>query len=262
MISSPSNPQVKRIKRLRQKKYRIREEAFYIEGLRGVLSAIECDTIIESIYYSSELLTSEIALQAISDQRQKGIHCLEFSSAVFKSISTRERPVGLGAIVKNLWTSTETLDVGPRDVYVALIRVSEPGNLGAIIRSIDGAGVSGLLIVEPSVDPYHPTAVKASMGTIFSVPHCRLADVGELKQWIVEKRLHTIATSAHAIDNFRDADYRYPNVLMLGNEKEGLSKELMEMADLSVAIPMHGTASSLNLATAATVLLYELAYSK
>ena len=262
MISSTSNPRIKRIKRLRQKKYRFRERVFFIEGLRGVLSAIESEANVDTIFYSPKLLTSELAKQVISGQRQKGVHCLELTSAVFKSISTRERPVGLGAIVNNLWTDVETLSVSSDDVYVALVSVSEPGNLGTIIRSIDAAGASGLLIVDPSVDPYHPTAVKASMGTLFSVPHCQLGDVGKLQQWISENGLHTIATSARAKLSYRDVTYRFPNVLLLGNEKGGLTEAVIGAADLSVSIPMHGTASSLNLASAATVLLYELSNAK
>ena len=262
MISSTSNPQVKRVKRLRQKKYRVREQVFFIEGLRGVLSAAESRSNIDTIVYAPELLTSEFALRVISEQRRAGIHCLEMSAAVFKSISTRERPIGLGAIVNNLWTDVDTLDIGPGDFFVALINVSEPGNLGTIIRSIDAAGAAGLLIAGSSVDPYHPTAVKASMGTLFSVPHCQLASVTELRRWIDDNQVHTIATSARARQNYRDAIYPFPNVLILGNEKEGLADEILETADLSVSIPMQGTASSLNLATAATVLLYELSYSR
>jgi len=262
MISSTSNPQVKRIKRLRQKKYRVREHVFFIEGLRGVLSAVESRSKIDTIVYSSELLTSELALQVISEQKQDGIHCLEMSPAVFKSISTRERPVGLGAIVNDLWTDIKTLKISSDDVFVALINVSEPGNLGTIIRSIDASGASGLLIAGSSVDPYHPTAVKASMGTLFSVPHCQLPDIDELRRWIDDNQVHTIATSARARQSYRDATYQYPNVLILGNEKEGLTGDMLGTSDLSVSIPMHGSASSLNLATAATVLLYELSYSK
>ncbi len=227
-----------------------------------VLSAIESGAIIDTIFYSTELLTSKLAEQFISGQKQAGIRCLEVTPQVFKSISARERPVGLGAIVNNVWTDVETLTVGPDDVYVALISVSEPGNLGAIIRSIDAAGASGLLMVGPSVDPYHPTAVKASMGTLFSVPHCQLSDLRTLLHWIEENRLQSIATSAHAKLTYRDANYQFPNVLLLGNEKGGLTAEAIETADLSVSIPMHGVASSLNLATAATVLLYELSFSR
>ncbi len=227
-----------------------------------VLSAIESSANIETIFYSPELLTSKYAKQAVSGQKQAGIRCLVLTAEVFKSISTRERPVGLSAIVSNLWTDLETLTIGSDNVFVALVNVSEPGNLGTIIRSIDAAGASGLFVVGSSVDPYHPTAVKASMGTLFSVPHCQVDDLGTLQQWIDENQLHSIATSAHAKLTYHEANYRFPSVLLLGNEKGGLTAEVVETADLSVSIPMHGAASSLNLATAATVLLYELSHSK
>lgn len=261
MISSIGNPQIKRIRRLQKKKYRLREKQFFIEGLRVVLSALESGADIDALFYSSELLTSDLAEDIIRQQKSTGTLCLEVTSKVFKSISTRQHPIGLGAIVNNVWTDIESLTVGRTDIFVALFNVSDPGNLGAIFRSIDAAGASGLLLIGSSVDPYHPTAVKASMGTLFSVPHSQVVDLATLKNWINKNQLQTIATSAHAQLSYRDVDYRFPNVLLLGSEREGLPAETIEAADLRVSIPMHGVASSLNLATAATVLLYELSDS-
>jgi TrmH family RNA methyltransferase len=258
MITSSSNPLIKRIKRLRQKKYRQQEGVFFAEGLRVVLAAVEHGAAIETIVYSRELLTSKIALDMLAEQEAAGTRCEELSPRLFQTISDRDNPVGLGAIIAVRWMDLEHIEVTPNAVYVALVDVSEPGNLGAIVRTMDASGAAGLLLAGQTVDPYHPTSVKASMGTIFSVPISQVEDPQTLLGWATANSLHKIATSARAKDTYKNAKYRFPALLMLGNEGEGLSTDLLAAADVAVSIPMIGSASSLNLAVAAGILLYEL----
>lgn len=262
MITSTNNPLIKRIKRLGRKKYRRQEGAFFAEGLRVVLSAIENNATIDTIVYCDDLLTSYVAREMLAEERAAGTRCVEISAQLFRNISDRDDPVGLGAIIAANWTTVDDLSVAPDDILVALIGISEPGNLGTILRTIDAVGAAGCLLVGQTVDPYHPTAVKASMGTIFSMPICHLNDPGELLDWAMSKSLHKIATSAHAKDSFKGAVYRFPVLLMLGSEGEGLPSRILNRADISVAIPMAGSASSLNLAVASGIFLYELAYRR
>lgn len=258
MITSSKNPLVRRIRRLRQKKYRLREKAFFIEGLRVTLSAVETQAPIQTIVYSSELLTSELGREAVKDGRASGLDCTELSAQVFRLISGREHPVGLGAIVNSYWTDLDQLDVKQAGIVIALLGVSEPGNLGTIIRTLDAMGGNALILVGQTVDPQHPTAVKASMGTLFNLPVCRLEDVEELLTWAKKQGLDTVASSAHAGQSYREAVFRFPVLLIMGNEKKGLPSEVLSKADHAISIPMRGSASSLNLAVAAGVLLYEL----
>ena len=259
MITSSSNPLVKRIRRLRQKKYRQQEGVFYIEGLRVVLAAIEHQASIETIVFSSDLLTSDVARQALANQQSVGTRCVELSAELFDSISQRDNPVGLGAIVAVAWQELENLDVKPADIFIALVDVSEPGNLGAVMRTVDAVGGAGLLLAGHTVDPFHPTAVKASMGTLFSIPVCHAGDIATLQGWATTNGLTTIATSAHAKHPFWQVQYRFPALLLLGSEGAGLPSGVLDSADLAVSIPMQGAASSLNLAVAAGIMLYELA---
>jgi TrmH family RNA methyltransferase len=258
MITSSSNPLIKRIKRLRQKKYRQQEESFFAEGLRVVLAAVEHGAPIDTIVYSRELLTSKIALDALAGQQAAGTQCVELSPRLFQTISDRDNPVGLGAIIAVRWLDLEQVAVTPDAVFVALVDASDPGNLGTIIRTIDASGAAGLLLAGQTVDPYHPAAVKASMGTIFSVPISQIEDPETILRWAKTKNLHKIATSARAKHTYNEVTYRFPALLMLGSEGEGLSPDLLAAADIAVSIPMAGSASSLNLAVAAGVLLYEL----
>lgn len=258
MITSFSNPLIKRIKRLRQKKYRQQEEAFFAEGLRVVLAAVEHGATIDTIVYSRELLTSKIALDMIAEQGAAGTRCVELSPRLFQTISDRDNPVGLGAIIAARWVDLEQIVVTSDAIFVALVDVSEPGNLGTIVRTIDASGAAGLLLAGQTVDPYHPTAVKASMGAIFSVLISQVENPRMLLGWATANGLHKVATSARAKDTYKDAEYRFPALLMLGSEGEGLSPDLLAEADVAVSIPMIGSASSLNLAVAAGILLYEL----
>lgn len=258
MITSTSNPLIKRVRKLRRKKHRLSEGAFFIDGVRVFISAVEAKAPIQTILYSPDLLTSELALEVISARRKAGVKCVETSAMVFRSISSRDNPVGVGAIVSIRWVTLEDLAIRRRSVYVALLNISEPGNLGTIIRTVDAAGADGVVLVGDGVDPYHPSAVKASMGTLFNVPISHAEVPVQLLDWARTKGITSVATSAHAQQSYRGDHYELPALILLGSEGDGLPAALLDKADLAVSIPMRGTASSLNLAVAAGLLIYEV----
>lgn len=258
MISSHSNPLVKRIKQLRQKKHRLGEGVFFAEGLRVVLTALEQNAPVETLVYAPELLQSEVAWQMIRAQEQKGVKGVAVAAAIFQSLSERDNPTGLGAIIRINRLTLAQLPVTPHAVFVLLDRVSDPGNLGTILRTLDAAGANGLILTGESSDPYHPTAVKASMGTLFTIPVVSLPTMAPVWEWAETHQISTIATSAKASQEYWDAPYRLPALLLLGNEQTGLEQTVLDAAALSVTIPMYGQASSLNLSIATGILLYEL----
>jgi TrmH family RNA methyltransferase len=258
VITSHRNPLVKRIRGLERKKQRQEEGAFYVEGIRVVLSALERDASVELLVYAPDLLTSEAAYAALRQFEASGGDTTAVSGDVFRSFSPRDNPAGLGAIVSARLHPLEALPVAPDAIFVAASDVGDPGNLGTILRTMDGVGAAGLILVGQTTDPFHPTAVKASMGTLFSLPVARVEGMEALWTWAESRELFTIATSARAPRDYRDPGYRFPALLLLGSEGEGLPPDVIERADRAVSIPMVGTASSLNLAVAAGLLLYEL----
>lgn len=258
MITSFRNPLVKRIKKLKRKKYRQREGAFFVEGIRVVLTAIERGAPLDTIVVAPELLTSEVALEAVAAQREQGTNVREVSGEVFASVAERENAVGLGAIIAVRLRDLASLPAGANDVFAALFDVGDPGNLGTIVRTLDGVGAAGLILVGQTTDPFHPTAVKASMGALFNVPVAEVETVDAVWRWAAERSVHTVATSAHARQVYWDAAYELPTLLLLGSEGEGLPVEVMDRAEMAVTIPMVGASSSLNLAVAAGLLLYEV----
>ena len=258
LISSHRNPLVKRIRKLQSKKYRQLEGVYFIEGIYVVLTAFEQRAPLETIVYAPDLLTSDVAMRAVEEQRAAEIDVVAVTADVFQSLSGRENAVGLGAVVRSRIETIEQFGVSGDDVFVAVEDISDPGNLGTVIRTVDGAGAAGVILLGQSVDPFHPTAVKASMGAIFSVPLAETESVEELWSWARERGVQTIATSAHAAQSFWEAPYRFPALLLLGSEGAGLAEDVQRNADLAVSIPMYGASSSLNLAVAAGLMLYEL----
>jgi RNA methyltransferase, TrmH family len=259
MITSSSNPLLKRVRRLRSRKHRQREGAFFVEGIQTVWQAVRNGADIEAIILAPDLLRSERALRMVLDRERQGTKVISVGSDAFSSIAERENPSGLGALVQSPAATLERLQVSPSSVFVALDRVEKPGNVGSIIRSVDAAGGAGVIVIGEATDPYHPTAVKASMGTLFTVPVTGAESVDEVIDWAAAQELRVVATSAHAHTNIWDASYELPTLLLFGNEGVGLGPALLSREDLtSVAIPMSGTATSLNLAVAVGVVLYEV----
>ena len=257
MITSFSNPLVKRVKRLRLRKYRRQEGAFFVEGVRGVLTAVEHQAPIETLIFCPELLASPVAQEFLTQTRLPQV---AMARPVFESISERDNPVGLAAIVGENWADLARLVVKPDSIFVALFAASDPGNLGTILRTMDAVGAAGLILMGQGVDPFHGTAVKASMGTIFTVPICHVPDETALLQWANHQQIQTIATSARGTADFQNTPYQLPAILLLGSERQGLSPNILAQADLQVAIPMQGTTSSLNVAVSAGILLYAIRY--
>jgi RNA methyltransferase, TrmH family len=258
MITSLQNPLLKRIKRLRQKKYRQAEGCFFAEGLRTVLTAVEQGAPLDTVVYAPELLTSPVGLAAVSRLQAEGAPVVALSTAAFAAISERENPVGLGAIIGARLLHLEELPRPATAVYLALVDVGDPGNLGTIVRTADAAGAAGVVLIGQTVDPFHSTAVKASMGAIFTVPLAHIPDIEPLWAWTTAHTITTIATSARATANYWEVAYPRPLLLLMGSEGEGLSTAVLARADLQAAIPMRGTVSSLNLAVATGLMLYEI----
>lgn len=258
MITSHRNPLVRRIRGLERKKQRQEEGAFFVEGIRVVLSALERGAPVELLVYAPELLTSQVAHEAIRHFEASGGETVAVHGDVFRSFSKRDNPAGLGAIVTARLHDLDALPITPDAIFVAASDVGDPGNLGTILRTMDGVGAAGLVLVGQTTDPFHPTAVKASMGTLFNIPVATVEGMDTLWEWAEGRGLFTVASSGRAPRDYRDPGYRFPVLLLLGSEAEGLPADAIARADRSVSIPMYGTASSLNLAVAAGLLLYEL----
>jgi len=258
-VTSRGNPLIRRIKRLQEsRKRRKREAVFFVEGAIFVSLAVEHGWGIETILVSEALLTDSLGQSIVEQQRARGGDCVAVTQSVFEDISQRNNPDGLAAIVRTHWADLGALAAKPTDVFVGLVGVSDPGNLGTIIRSIDAVGGAGCILVEESTDPFHPRTVRASRGALFAIPVAYAADMEAVWKWAHDQKVHTMATSARGGQPYWGTCWRLPLLLIMGSEHEGLAETTIEAADQLVTIPMQGIMSSLNVAVATSLLLYEL----
>ncbi|MFP5298265.1 MAG: TrmH family RNA methyltransferase [Actinomycetota bacterium] len=258
MITSTSNPLVKRLRKLRYRRFRQTEGVFLVEGIAHVRQAIDHNARFERIFVSPELLTSEGAWSAIETSRTAGIEVTELGREAFESIVERDHPSGLGAVVVMNEVPLTSLVAEPDGVFVGLVDVGNPGNLGSIVRTVDAVGGHGVIVVGESTDQFHPAAVKASMGTIFTVPIARAAHMDDLWAWAMMEDIEVVTTSVRGKEVIWEARLPEPALYLFGSEALGLPQEVIDRSDLSVSMPMAGAASSLNLAVAAGVMLYEV----
>ena len=258
LISSRSNAKIKQIRALRQRKSRLAAGLYVVEGIRHVGEAAEAGARIDSIYYAPELLTSPFALGLIEQQSAQGVACYPTTAAVFDSISDKDNPAGILALVEQNYPRLEEFNPERFPWGVALVEPQDPGNLGAILRTIDAVGASGLLLLDSSVDPFHPSCVRASMGAIFWLQVIQ-ASFNEFVRWSDQWKYRIYGTSAHdATDISRVTGYQFPAILLMGSEREGLTPNQRSACQQLLRLPMRGHATSLNLAVATGVFLYDM----
>jgi TrmH family RNA methyltransferase len=256
-VSSKSNPTIKRIRALRHRKERERTGSFFVEGIRLVGEAVEQGAKLELCVVAPELLTSGFGQDLVRRLRDEGIPCLEVTSGVFRSISGKQGPQGIGAVVEQRWESLEQVELSSELCWVAIDAVQDPGNLGTALRTSDAVGGAGVILLGPATDPHDPAALRASMGAIFSQRLVR-ASFEQFAEWTQEHGYLVVGTSNAADLDYRAVGYYPPLVLLMGSEREGLGPEQQALCDLVVRIPMVGRSDSLNLAVATGVMLYEI----
>lgn len=277
-ISSRQNPRVKAAVRLRDRRDREKQGRILIDGARELCRAIAAGVTMHEVFVCEPLCASEDARRALPLLPQCGAEVLEVTEPVFAKLAFGQRAEGLLGVAEVPPSRLEdierrlkvggTLRVpqsadGTRSVpstYGPLIAVVEgvekPGNLGAVLRSADAAGVAALIAADPRTDLYNPNAIRASLGTIFSLPVCT-ATTGETIDWLRRHELAIVAARVEGSVPYTEIDYRRPTAIVLGSEATGLS-EAWSAADVrAVSIPMLGVADSLNVSVAAAVLFYE-----
>jgi RNA methyltransferase, TrmH family len=258
LISSTSNPLIKQIRALRQRKGRDESGLFLVEGIHPVGEAVEAGWEMDALVYAPEQLSSDFARRLVDEQSGRGVRCVALTSELFTAISEKENPQGILAIVHQRCLTLD--DVTREHFYfgAALVSPQDPGNVGTILRTLEAVGADGMFLLDGGVDPYHPSCIRASMGAVFWKPIIQ-ASFEDFVKWVREYEYQLIGSSAHA-----KADYRafkrgsQPAILLLGNEQKGLSQVQLAACDDTLSMPMKGRGSSLNLAVAAGVLLYAM----
>jgi len=257
LITSHQNHKIKQIRALRQRKHRAAQGLFVVEGIRHVGEAVEAGAPLEYLLYAPDLLTSSYAHNLIQQISQTNIPTFTTTAEIFTSLTEKEHPQGILAVAHQNLSSLDQLNPINFLWGVALVSPQDPGNLGAILRTIDAAGADGLIVLENSVDIFHPTAVRASMGALFWKPVV-YTSFKEFSSWVAANRYHVYASSTHGETDYTDAVYTSPAILLMGSEREGLTKDQSEICETVVRLPMKGKTTSLNLSVSAGILLYQM----
>lgn len=251
LITSLSNPLIKQARALRQKKARLESGSFLVEGIHHVGEAVNAGWHVELVLFAPDMLTSNFAHDLIARLK---ITPQPVSAQVMESLSDKDNPQGILAVVRQ--KKTQLKELKRLECAAAIVSPQDPGNVGTILRTLDAVGADALFLLDGGVELYHPTTVRASMGTIFWKPVIQTS-FDEFVRWSHEGNHQLIGTSAHGEVEYQTFVPHPPWILVLGNEQKGLSPEQTNACDVTVSLPMKGRVSSLNLAVAAGVLLYQ-----
>lgn len=257
IITSRANARVARVRALRRRVERERTGLFLAEGTRLITEAARQGADIRELIAAPDLLRSEVARETTESLERAGVQTLRVTPEVFESLSPRDGPQGVLAVVKQHWTTLAQARSSDGLCWVALAEAQDPGNVGCVIRTADAVGAAGVILLGSTADPYDPAAVRASTGAVFAQRLVR-ATPRELSDW---KRAHgvtVVGTSGSAKADYRSGGYEWPLVVLMGSEQHGLSPEQLALCDRLVGIPMIGSSDSLNLAVATAVVLYEV----
>ncbi len=256
-IISTNNAKVKYIVQL-QKKSSIRKEfkEFVIEGRREILAALKNNYQIKTILFYPELFTENELFKWLKTYNLK-VEIIKISKNVYKKIAYRDSTGGIIAVAKMKDHGIQTLSLSKNPYVLVAEGIEKPGNVGAMLRTVDGAGAEALIMVNPVVDIYNPNVIRASLGMVFSIPVV-LTNLKELEDFLTQKSLTLYAATLQNSQLYFKEDYTKPVALAVGAEDKGLSDAFRALAHKSIYIPMKGLADSLNVSVSAAVLLYEV----
>jgi TrmH family RNA methyltransferase len=252
-ITSAQNPKIKSLLYLREKKERDATGLFLVEGYRELKRAVDSGLRFESLFICQDLFLGSNEESLI---RSIEAPVFELPDFLFEKISYRDRPDGLVGVAYQMKTTLKELKRTSPALYVVAEAIEKPGNLGTILRSSDAVGADGVIVCDRCTDIYNPNVVRASVGTLFTLPVVE-ASGDEVLAWLKNNSIQIVAATPAAEMVFTEAPLGGDIAIVVGTEQLGLSEKWLSAADIRVKIPMKGVADSLNVAMATTLLLYE-----
>ena len=251
VITSKDNEMVKQIRKLKEKKYRDETGCFIVEGIKLVKEALQEKMKIQTIVICEECVQDGTLSQNLLYEIAKQ-NCIYVSAKIFGLLTDVTNPQGILAVVYKP-VLKEQKENKKEEMLIALDGIQDPGNLGTILRTLDSAGMHQILLSKDTVDPYNPKVVRSTMGGIYRI---QIKQVENLVEEYQKGGYKVSVTSLQAEKNIYQADY-HKKIIVIGNEANGVSKEVAELADEKIKIPMLGKAESLNAAVATSMIVYE-----
>jgi TrmH family RNA methyltransferase len=256
VLASPSNPRVKAAAALRDRRRREDLGLTLVDGARELRRALDADVDVVELFACEAMLAGSDARMVMDDASTRGLTVTPVTEAAFGKIAFGSRTDGLVAVVRSPAHDLEGLRLVGAPMVVVVDGVEKPGNLGAVLRSADGAGADAVIAAAPGTDLMNPNVIRASAGTVFSIPTAA-ASTDQVVQWLTERRVRILTARVDAERTYTDVDLTGPIAFVLGAEDRGLGDAWAIDQAEPIRLPMLGVADSLNVSVAAAVLLYE-----
>jgi len=257
LVTDPHDHRFLTLRSLKTERGRSQTGLYLIEGIRHLARVIEQKAPLQLLFVDPSVLSNHFGQKLVRRLRQSGVPGIRLAPHLYRELTLAAEPQGVGAIIKQQFSTIHEVKMARDSFWLAVESIDLPGNLGTIIRTAEAAGVTGIFLLGASVDPWDPACVRASMGSLFS-PRLVRCTVREFAEWSRVSGAAIIGTSPAGLLNYKALRCRWPAVLMIGSERQGLSERLIETSDYLIRIPMHGRCDSINAAVAAGVCLFEL----
>lgn len=230
---------------------------FFVEGVRNFIAALDHHFPVDTVLYSEKLLIQPLARKLVRRLKRSGVPFARVTPEQFRRVSRTERASGIAAILRQRVLRLDQINLTDNPCWTALSHVRSPGNLGTLMRTSAATGAAGFILLGDSIDPFDPAVVRATMGTLFKQTIVRTS-IEQLRSWVRVNNLKVIGASPDGTEDYREASYARPALLMLGGERKGLTDEQRGLCSRIVRIPMAGGMDSLNVAVAGSLLMYEV----
>ena len=251
IISSTANNYVKQIVKLKQSAHRKKNDLFLIEGAAEISLALKAGINIVALFLCPQLSKASKLAGLINEEKTK---LLDVN--VFKKISFRENPDGFLAMAKPNYLKVDKIKISKEPLILILESIEKPGNLGAVMRTADAAGVEAVIVCDPKTDIYNPNVIRSSLGTVFTVP-ITVCKTAEAIGWLKAKDIKIFAATPSAQKFYYECELAKGSAIVIGSEHEGLSADWLNAAHKKIKIPMVGRIDSLNASVCAAVVIYE-----
>ena len=258
VISSKDNEVIKNIKKLKEKKYRDLEKKFIVEGIKMVEEAVLENADMECVVVCEECINDGTVSKELLYKIAK-YNCIYVTEKVFNTITEVKTPQGILAVIKK---KKEVKSINYNEnIIIALDGINDPGNLGTILRTIDSSGLKQIIVSKDTAECYNPKVVRSTMGAIFRINIIEVENLKETLKNMKNNNFEVVVTSLDSKKTIYDIEYKN-KVIVIGNEANGVSKEVIEEADEKVKIPMFGKTESLNASVATGIIVYEYVRNK
>lgn len=255
VISSVKNPKVKNFTHLQKARERKKQNMFVVEGRKEIERAVKAGYVFSQLFYCPEILDTTF-FNSIREKMDTKVILSEVTRDVYNYITYRDDVEGITGWAVPRQHPLEELVPGKNPLILVLESIEKPGNLGAILRTCDAAGLDAVIICDPQTDIYNPNVVRSSLGAVFTVP-IAIAPTNETILWLKSQHISILCTSLTAIRPYTQINLSVPSAIVMGTEATGLSDIWLETSDRNIIIPMHGQVDSMNVSVSAGIVIFE-----